>query len=82
MHSRLSHLLFAAMYAVNVPLWLQHFPALLKITYAILVGIVTLLTALNQWDIYKKRHPASFIVFVADRVLVIMPKLKRKKDVE
>lgn len=79
-NSRFSQIILAATFFLNIGVWTHHFHIALKIAYAFLVGVVTVLGGINQWNVFKKTYPALRIVIVIEHVFTyIIPKRLKKK---
>lgn len=70
-------LLFCVMYILNIGVWTHNFSVTVKIGYAILVGIVTILGAVNQWNtFYKTYHTVWVVVKINHAITWILPRKK------
>ena len=76
--SSLSKLMLAAMYVLNIGVWENHFHAVIKGTYLLLVGLVTIMTAANQWTTFKRSYHTSWIVIKIEYVFTHIIKSKQK----
>lgn len=80
-NSRLGHFFLAISYFLNIGVWTHHFHFALKIAYAIVAGIITLLTLINQWNVFYKNYRTVWIVIKIEHVVSwFIPKKLRHRS--
>lgn len=67
-------------YLLNIGVWTHHFHIAIKICYAVVVGIVTFLTCINQWNVFRKTYHTWKIVIIIDHVFTFIVPKRRKKN--
>lgn len=71
--------LFCIMYVLNIGVWVNGFALWIKLGYGILVGIVTILGAINQWNTFYKTYKTVWVVVKIEQCMeYILPKKKNR----
>lgn len=67
--------------AQNIERWWAHIGPVVKVSYAIIVGVGTILYGFNQWYIFKKNNRTMWIVVRIDNVMkYFVEKKNRRKN--
>jgi hypothetical protein len=78
--SALSKFNFFAGYLLSIGVWTHNFSVGLKVGYAILAGVVMLLTLVNQWRIFYRSYHTFWIVVKIEHVITwFVPKKNRHR---
>lgn len=66
------------MYLLNISVWQHHFHIIIKGTYLLLVGLITIMTAANQWTAFRKTYHDNWIVVKIEYVFTHIIKTKQR----